>query len=142
MGRIVSYWMPEPQNNMECGNSQAPCRVGAIKGYEGQPLDRKTYQDLLANRLQELMDQANESGAPYTVGDLLLDLDKADLIADPNQENPDLMLEESSLQQRLNRLGAPGNLPATMPKNNPQAERTYKEVDLESWASSLLEHAK
>jgi hypothetical protein len=139
MSDMVSYWMPAPFNSMECGNPEAPCRVGAVKGFEGQELNREVYLNLLAIRMQELVDNDDPERNPYTMENLLADLEHAELI-EPDVETVQQILEESGLQWRLSILGVTGRVPATFPKNNPRAERIYKETDLESWASSLLEH--
>lgn len=141
MSRIVSYWMPNAQNNMENGNQEASQRVGAVCGVQGQSLDKEVYLSLLANRLTDLLKR--EPDPEEALEELVSRLSQADLAPDSEDLTPEnagtRILQNGDLNQLLDKLGAPGPLPEKLPANNSRAERIYKGMELENWINSLLE---
>lgn len=142
MPRTDSYWKPKLALS-PTSNPETPARVGVVKGTEGQTFSLEVYRDLLAVRLQHLLEQ--EDDPEQALRDLVNQLEEQDLALNLPQELEPLslatvlILDSGDLQQHLERLGVPGRLPEKFPANDPKAEKLYGEMSLENWLNALLE---
>jgi hypothetical protein len=115
--------------------------LDAVRGYEGQALDRETFLDLLVDRLDYLLSQ--EDDPKEALSDLIDHLEAAGIGLNHSQrENRKnyLRMIVWNLKQTLNEMGVPGErIPSKFPPNDPKAQENYEEMTLENWMNSLLE---
>lgn len=134
MSHIESHWMPD-DNSV----------VGVVKGKFHQVLDRETYLELLAEKLNALLQR--EPNPEEALHQLIIDLEDRlpdypvpDLPENPSQDGnlyPECKLIMSALDSYLLRMGLLDDLPERLPPNVLAAQKVYEQNDLESWLTNL-----
>jgi hypothetical protein len=140
----ASYWMPNASPQLPTPNPASRQRVGVVKGQESQILNDMVYLDLLADRLTVLLKQEDD---PEQAFENLVERLADEEVISSQEVNHDhnldrqvkTLLQDGSLQMKLDEMGIPGNLPPTFPANDPKAQAIFEQMSLERWADSLLE---
>ncbi len=134
------FWKPEgssPKSLNPTAERRRP--LGAVEAIKGQSADLEAYIALLRNRVQSLIDNAEDK--EYTAQALYRSLLRVGLanVRPPNIERVahELIFDSLKVRHRLAVLGVPGKLPKVFLKSDLDAERVVRRTSLEDWANAL-----
>lgn len=135
------YWMPTNKPSFVLPYQHQLQQATVIKAVKGQKLDQDIYFLLLADRVQSLIDECDDSEEMmfyiYNV------LEGSNLISIYEQtkrvENAgeSFVVNNYQLREHLYLAGVFQAMPKELNENNSQAEKLFNETDLEGWFSAV-----
>lgn len=137
-------WMPEGSPASEGAHAEVSQIVGAVEGEKGQQLDLEIYLSLLANRLQQRVEQSDDPKKALS-GLMHVLTSSGMLTREMSPNSPEhihgAIFENFLIRERLYQLGVPGDLPSSLEQEDPQARRIIEQTTPEQWAKALTEQS-
>jgi hypothetical protein len=136
----IVAWKPRGLGNFLCEGPWRRALLAAVKGVQGQKMDRSIYFSLLADRVQSMMESEED---PESALDQMYEAFYEEDLADGDKPSIDqvgskLIYGNLPLWEHFSFLGLPGSLPKRLGKNNLEAARVIDDTGLECWYHNLL----
>ena len=135
------YWMPTNEPSFVLPYQHQFQVATVIKAVKGQKMDEDIYFSLLADRIQSLVEDCNDSEDmmlyTYKVlegSNLISIYEKANYVEDAGKS---FVFNNYQLREHLHLAGVFQAMPKELSENNSQAEELFNESDLESWFSAV-----
>src|SRR5205085_8341297 len=132
-------WMPTNEPSFILPSQDAFQRATAIQAIKGQFIDSEIYFSLLADRVQDLINRADDPEyAMLYIYQLLEPMNLVDERPSEIETAGDVLVYQNDyLRERLYLAGVFETLPKQLDENNTQAEEMLNETNWESWLNAL-----